>query len=170
MLTLTRKVVIKQTYSISKEDFFKDYCSDLTELDKKEERWSRICESNTEFDDVIMKDNNYDDFRMAVKDHIGKQTGTYSARMYDSLWSACDGDIFRKDDPNYKYTNGWTYYSIGRGGYLEKDGKVCRIIWGDPDPEVTITELPGTTVTFHSYKEDEDFYGYDVEYGTLVIS
>jgi hypothetical protein len=158
--------VIKQSYSISKEEFFKSYCSDLTDLDKKEERWTRMCASNTEIEEVTTKDNDYDKFRVAAGEHISKQTGTCSATKYGSLSSACDASIFDKDHPNYKY-NGWTYYSANEGGYLEKDGKVSRLIW---KPEVTITELPGTTVTFYSYEEDEDWYGANVEYGTLVIS
>jgi hypothetical protein len=166
MLTITRKVVIQQTYSISKEEFFKSYCSDLTDLDKKEERWTRVCESNTEIEEVTKEDNDYDKFSTAAENHISKQTGTCSATKYCSLSSACDGVIFSYDNPNYKY-NSWKYYSVGGGGYLEKDGKVCRLIW---KPEVTITELPDTTVTFHSYKEDEDWYGAHVEYGTLVIN
>ena len=166
MLTLTRKVVIKQTYTISKEDFFKNYCSDLTDVQKKEERWTRVCASNTEIEEVTKEDNDYDKFSTAAGYYIGKQTGTCSATKYDSLSSACDGEIFSHDNPNYKY-NGWTYYSISDDGYLEKDGKVCRMIW---KPEVTITELPDTTVTFHSYKEDEDWYGAHVEYGTLVVN
>ena len=167
MLSLTRKVVIKQTYKISKEEFFKSYCSDLTDVDKKEERWKNICESKTEIEEVTKEDNDYHEFSTAASEHIGKQTGTCSATKYDSLWSACDGEIFSHDNPNYKYTNTWTYYSINDGGYLEKDGKVCRLIW---KPEVTITELPHTTVKFHSYEEDEDWYGAHVEYGTLVIN
>jgi hypothetical protein len=167
MLTITRKVVIKQSYSISKDEFFKTYCSDLTDVDKKEQRWTRVCTSNTDIREVITEDNDYHKFNVAAGEHISKKTGTRSATKYDSLWSACDGDIFHKDHPNYKYTHGWTYYSIGGGGYLEKDGKVCRLTW---KPEVTITELPDTTVIFHSYEEDEDWYGADVEYGTLVIS
>lgn len=167
MLTITRKVVIQQTYSISKEEFFKSYCSDLTDLDKKEERWTRVCESNTEIEEVTMEDNDYHKFSTAAENHISKQTGTCSATKYGSLWSACDGDIFSGDHPNYKYMNTWTYYSANGGGYLEKDGKVCRLIW---KPEVTITELPHTTVTFHSYEEDEDWYSAHVEYGTLVIN
>ena len=167
MLTLTRKVVIKQTYTISKEDFFKNYCSDLTDLDKKEERWTRVCESKTEIEEVTKEDNDYDKFSTAASEHIGKQTGTCSATKYDSLWSACDGEIFSHDNPNYKYTHTWTYYSINDDGYLEKDGKVCRLTW---KPEVTITELPDTTVKFYSYEEDEDWYGAHVEYGTLVVN
>jgi hypothetical protein len=167
MLTITRKVVIKQSYSISKDEFFKSYCSDLTDLDKKEERWTRICESNTEIEEVTKEDNQYYDFDTSAGHHISNQTGTCSARKYDSLSSACDGEIFSKDDPNYKY-NGWRYYSVGGGGYLESDGKVCRLTWLEPG--VSITELPDTTVTFHSYKEDEDWWGYNIEYGTLVIN
>jgi len=166
MLTITRKVVIQQTYSISKDEFFKNYCSDLTDIEKKEERWTRVCASNTEIEEVITEDNDYHKFSTAAEDHISKQTRTCSATKYCSLSSACDGEIFSYDNPNYKY-NGWTYYSVGGGGYLEKDGKVCRLIW---KPEVTITELPDITVTFHSYEEDEDWYGAHVEYGTLVIN
>lgn len=166
MLTLTRKVVIKQSYSISKDEFFKNYCGDLTDLDKKEERWTRVCESNTEIEEVTKEDNQYYDFDTSAGHHISNQTGTCSATKYCSLSSACDGEIFSEDDPNYKY-NGWRYYSVGGGGYLESDGKVCRLIW---KPEVTITKLPGTTVTFHSYEEDEDWWGYNIEYGTLVIN
>jgi len=166
MLTITRKVVIQQTYSISKEEFFKSYCSDLTDLDKKEERWTRVCESNTEIEEVTKEDNDYDKFSAAAENHISKQTGTCSATKYCSLSSACDGEIFSYDNPNYKY-NSWKYYSVGGGGYLEKDGNVCRLIW---KPEITIIELPDTTVTFHSYEEDEDWWGYNVEYGTLVIN
>jgi hypothetical protein len=166
MLTLTRKVVIKQSYSISKDEFFKNYCSDLTDVQKKEERWTRVCASNTEIEEVTMEDNDYHKFSTSAEDHISNQIGTCSATKYDSLSSACDGEIFSGDHPNYKY-NGWTYYSANGGGYLEKDGNVCRLIW---KPEVTITELPGTTVTFHSYKEDEDWWGYNVEYGTLVVN
>ena len=167
MLTITRKVVIKQSYSISKEEFFKSYCSDLTDIDKKEERWTRVCASKPEIEEVTTEDNNYDKFTTATEYHISEQTGTCSARKYDSLWSACDGDIFHEDHPNYKYTHGWRYYSANGGGYLEKDGKVCRLIW---KPEVTITELTGTSLSFHSYEEDEDWYGANVEYGTLVIN
>jgi hypothetical protein len=167
MLTITRKVVIKQSYLISKDEFFKNYCGDLTDLDKKEERWSRVCESNTEIEEVTKEDNRYYDFDTSARHHISKQTGTYSATKYDSLWSACDGDIFYKDDPNYKYTHGWTYYFVNGGGYLEKDGKVCRLTWKS---EVLITELPDTTLSFYSCEKDDDGYGYNVEYGTLVIS
>ena len=167
MLTIKRKVVIQQTYSISKDEFFKNYCSDLTELDKKEERWTRVCRSNTEIEEVTAEDNDYHEFRRASEEHIRNQTGTCSATKYCSLSSACDGEIFSKDDSNYKY-NGWTYYSVGGGGYLERDGKVCRLTWLEPG--VSITELPDTTVTFHSYEEDEDWWGYNVEYGTLVIN